>query len=697
MRRIEGKSMSFGIGWGMIAVVLALVAAGPVEASVLNSCVTYCHRMPPKDGTRKGNLHFDSRSSAFGGSHSTHALGTVSTCERCHPGASGYSFGHMTSAAKPVIKVGSNINNSPATGAYNKAGVKATFFNQTSLPVLGSCSNVNCHFNSATDTWGTAPYATADTTSCAKCHGAPPATGNHAKHVTVFGGTVSSCARCHPDHAAESAKFQHATSAAAGHRNLIVVPGSGAYGTGRTVYPNYLPSGSGSYASCTNVYCHSTVQGGGTTGGGAPSAFGTVAWGGAALSCGSCHADESGLAATGSHALHAGTTGNGQYACATCHNGTVPPVQEQNHADGNINLSFSTPTQLTAPMVQATQYSNGSAFSPSAAYGSCSNTSCHGSGSPTWGANTTRVSCEKCHGSAATVPFYATNAATATSDAKAGAHTNHLNATSSGHNITGNIACTECHTVPATVNTLGHFSSASLITFGTLTKSGGGTPSFTRANRTCSATYCHGATLVGGSKTSPVWNTPFLTGSAANDCATCHGYPPPEGPHLPTKLPTECAGCHPNVNAAGTGFINPALHINGTIDVNSNCDSCHGYPPASAGFVGTSGNWSSAHGENYAGGGGAHTINAHVKKGARPSEGWANCQKCHNPADHVMSPLVWLPSSNIKVRVNSVFAYENLKFARYTSNRLDAANHVTGTCSNINCHFGASPKWDPLH
>jgi len=161
--------------------------------------------------------------------------------------------------------------------------------------------------------------------------------------------------------------------------------------------------------------------------------------------------------------------------------------------------------------------------------------------------------------------------------------------------------------------------------------------------------------------------------------------------------------CHTNINTAGNSyaniFVTPSLHINGIVDVAAGgaCDTCHGYPPASAGFAGTQNNWSSARAENYLGGGGAHTIAGHVSKTAKPSGGFTNCSKCHNAADHVMSPIVFNPSSNIKVSVSSRYRYESAKQFKYSSNRLNGSSHVTGTCSNASCHFGASPKWDPAH
>jgi predicted CxxxxCH...CXXCH cytochrome family protein len=83
----------------------------------------------------------------------------------------------------------------------------------------------------------------------------------------------------------------------------------------------------------------------------------------------------------------------------------------------------------------------------------------------------------------------------------------------------------------------------------------------------CSGTYCHGATLSGGKAKNPVWTR--VDGSQAV-CGSCHGAPPP----LPHPQTSDCTACH-------LGAPDPALHINGRVDVDPDlpCDSCHGAPP----------------------------------------------------------------------------------------------------------------------
>jgi hypothetical protein len=147
---------------------------------------------------------------------------------------------------------------------------------------------------------------------------------------------------------------------------------------------------------------------------------------------------------------------------------------------------------------------------------------------------------------------------------------------------------------------------------------------------------------------------------------------------------TRCTNCHLHNGFDQVSAFTPT----------GNCDTCHGYPPASPGFTGTQNNWSSARAENYVGAGGAHTVASHVSKTASPANGFAECVNCHTQSDHRMSAMTFLPSSNIKVNPKQRLHFAPGSQARYTSNRLDGAAHKTGTCSNISCHFGTTPKWD---
>ncbi len=89
-------------------------------------------------------------------------------------------------------------------------------------------------------------------------------------------------------------------------------------------------------------------------------------------------------------------------------------------------------------------------------------------------------------------------------------------------------------------------------------------PSWSRATATCASTYCHGATLLGGTATAPNWT--LLDGSQAA-CTACHGSPPSTGRHAVHAISfgLYCETCHPI--AAGRP-VDPALHVNGAKDMN---------------------------------------------------------------------------------------------------------------------------------
>jgi predicted CxxxxCH...CXXCH cytochrome family protein len=133
--------------------------------------------------------------------------------------------------------------------------------------------------------------------------------------------------------------------------------------------------------------------------------------------------------------------------------------------------------------------------------------------------------------------------------------------------------CAECHSGLG-LGTVDHLNRARVraaavqpnpVVFGTLATTGGLPPGYNSGTGVCSNTYCHGASLVGGSNKSPQWGqTGYLQG-----CGTCHGFPPANGSHTGFTSATPCAGCHKHVNANNTGFTDPTKHINGLIDVQS--------------------------------------------------------------------------------------------------------------------------------
>ncbi len=129
-------------------------------------------------------------------------------------------------------------------------------------------------------------------------------------------------------------------------------------------------------------------------------------------------------------------------------------------------------------------------------------------------------------------------------------------------------------------------------------------PSFDVTSKTCSNISCHGMYsgtfsyyFIGGDG-EPVLQTVSYAGSGGSTpswystgagCSACHGNPPRNstwhsGYHVggPTTPSNQCQLCHPDasgLNGLGTAITNPALHANGTVEVQarftSSCFGCH--------------------------------------------------------------------------------------------------------------------------
>jgi predicted CxxxxCH...CXXCH cytochrome family protein len=610
------------------------------------------------------------------------------SCVTCHGDVTGYSSDHRNGQ----ISMAANINTSPNPATYSNKGL---FFNQTSVPVLGGCSNVNCHFEATTPMWGSAP---ADTT-CSTCHLAQPSTGSHTAHETWYGGTAS-CIKCH----AARTTFQHATSAGNIGRTIDLTSLAGSY-TGSNF--NYLPSQSGTrtLGTCASLYCHSSGQG--TTATDATPVYAATAptWGGTAA-CGSCHATTA--MASGSHTNHLAFDTN----CGNCHTGAAAAAYNNAvHVNQLIDVAGS--------------YTKGGA--PGNGYGTCSTASCHGSNSPAWGANTDNASCTKCHGKPTVLanyssanawqaaPGYATtgtdiNGQTGaftngvSNDQQVGAHDAHLRA------INGytdrKVLCTDCHSIPGTANhangTINYVWSdqaKNVGTVGSVSTRGTLTPSYDGTS--CSTNYCHGGVLNGGTDTTPAWNdTAYLTtySKDATNCGKCHGAPPTSGAtlgydHNGITIATACTGCHGH---EGSG----ATHIDGNLQAAGGaCDSCHSYDTV-GGVWGSGSHKDGATAEGW----GAHarhidhlkTLKGITLNAGTDTYGSANfnaiCGVCHTqvPGDHSLD--------NSTARMIN-FNGDLLTYKFGPNNPI--YNGVSGTpssttaktCSNISCHTGLTPRW----
>ncbi|MCC6523245.1 MAG: CxxxxCH/CxxCH domain-containing protein, partial [Polyangiaceae bacterium] len=189
------------------------------------------------------------------------------------------------------------------------------------------------------------------------------------------------------------------------------------------------------------------------------------------------------------------------------------------------------------------------------------------------------LTCTSCHGDAVqgnVNPPYGTNGESLTTDPAVGAHAAHLAVGTGWHR---DVACTDCHTVP--VSTL-HSNGVTELDWSALASADGALPDYAFGSTTCSAVYCHGATLLGPNPGGVVNRAPdwTLVDGTYDACGTtCHTNPP-GGAHASS---TACQSCHDQVISGydpvgkTATWANGALHVNGTVEVsNLTCTSCHG-------------------------------------------------------------------------------------------------------------------------
>src|SRR5919198_3477269 len=126
----------------ILAIWMLTLFMGLLEGAAMAALTCYdCHGTRATHDNRPEDAAFRNPSSGgFPGNHRTHAPAGSSpaACAVCHPGSTDYTPHHRDGR----IRLSANINNSPLVATYSKG----VFFNQTSRPILGTCTNVNCHF-----------------------------------------------------------------------------------------------------------------------------------------------------------------------------------------------------------------------------------------------------------------------------------------------------------------------------------------------------------------------------------------------------------------------------------------------------------------------------------------------------------------------------------------------------------------------
>jgi predicted CxxxxCH...CXXCH cytochrome family protein len=422
-----------------------------------------------------------------------------------------------------------------------------------SLLVLAACDGTGP---------ATRPVAPKSTSSHAALASALPptcaGTTVHDKHASTF-----PCTACHP------------TGATFGFAIPYTFPG------GTTTAGGTLVRGTGTSPTTCAVGCHHPQ--------GAP--VHEVAWDAPGpLACTSCHATSRLPAA------HPAVTAYASRAdCERCH-------ATGSHTDGAVALVAHVPGWMDE---------GGSAFHAySANRGLASCQQCHAAD---LGGGITGISCAQCHDerdeSGAVVVAWKANCTMchggtddsttgapprtiwgfASDPVRSGAHGAHL----AGSAIAPPFECGVCHVKPADALAPGHVDAVvtgapvANVSFGGLASTRLTTaPTWDRTSATCSNTYCHGATLSGGTKTAPVWTR--LDGTQAS-CGTCHGVPPP-APHpvVSGGMPA-CNPCHSDTMDVTGALVAPSAggkHLDGVVQ--SSGHEASWMDQASAGFHGAS-------------------------------------------------------------------------------------------------------------
>jgi predicted CxxxxCH...CXXCH cytochrome family protein len=568
-------------GCGDAARIPPIPATGGAVA--LDAC-TRCHGDPANgNAAPPRSVHGDTDTAAVGvGAHQAHLTDSkirqALACADCHTvPAQPDSPGHIV-GDHAVLTFGD---------LAQKRGAKPTFDRSSA-----TCSSVYCHGATLGDggTNHTPQWTKVDGTqaACGTCHDLPPKNGRHPVLDSAPGDTTA-CAKCHvetvkPDGTIDVAGGKHidgrvevagaGCTACHGDAKRPAVAGADA----RFPAAPPMDTSGNTSTSSLGVGAHQAHVAGGpltapiacaschvvppstdnhplgvndadkvTFSGLATSDSASPTWNPVTASCSATYCHGSTLNAGGtSHAPTWTKVDGTQAACGTCH--SIPPPPETGHVQstscGSCHTGYTSTSVNVATHVNGVVDVNGM---------TC--TSCHG--------DANRAAAAGADAKVKAAPPMSTRGETATTARGVGAHQSHVNPPAGA--LTAPLACSECHVVP---DHIPHSNGVVDIKFGAKASSDGAAPAWNGA--TCSNVYCHGSTLnAGGTNHQPTWTKVDGTQAA---CGSCHSIPPP--PETGHVQSTACGSCHTGYTSTS---VNPALHVNGTVDVgNMTCTSCHG-------------------------------------------------------------------------------------------------------------------------
>jgi predicted CxxxxCH...CXXCH cytochrome family protein len=579
------------------------------------SCTT-CHGgynnttgAPPKD------LNNNYRTDSTGvGAHTVHLTqskwGKPLDCTDCHVKPTKLNDeGHIDSDLPAEI----------VWGDFAKTGNLSPMYNNT------TCSNVYCHGGSlAGGSTVTPKWNQQDSLSCDACHGLPPSTGAHAKHVT---NSQQDCDVCH-----NSYQMNSTVNTETHIDGKIDVQFSAEIG------------GSFANGTCSNVSCHGSgdsppwffigslgctgCHGGIDNNTGAPpydlsgntnssakgvgahtAHVGSPEWI-QPLDCSECHVKPAqvnwpghvdsdrpaeitwgelsktdglspqwngtncnnvychGKSLTGGNNNNPVWTSDQDLTCDACH-GLAPNTGGHNKHTADYRIECSTCHDgYVNNSVNKQVHVNGNRdvqlsglVGGSYENGTCADVICHGSKqTPSW-TNTADFGCTSCHGG---------------NDNDTGAPPNdiHGNTSKTATGVGAHTAhvdnpkwaqaldCNECHIRPSEISDATHIDGdfQAEITWGEFSKTGELSPEWNGSG--CANVYCHGTSLSAGSDINPSW-----TSTSEISCDACHGLPPTTGAHeehLQNDL-IDCDVCHDGY--LKNSSVEKETHLDGKNDV----------------------------------------------------------------------------------------------------------------------------------
>ncbi len=228
--------------------------------------------------------------------------------------------------------------------------------------------------------------------------------------------------------------------------------------------------------------------------------------------------------------------------------------------------------------------------------------------------------------------------------------------------------CQTCHPVPTGLRDGVHLDGQVQIQFSQAANYRGKQPQWDAATKTCTETACHGAGLEGAQI--PVWGPPQPTTSS---CQNCHGMPPKTlqrgGIH---PVDTRCSTCHPSAHQENGQIKEPALHLNGQVEVafQGDCRTCHGDAESAAPPRDLTGNTATT-----AMGVGAHR--AHLGLSGNKTHLTVPCSACH------LVPSETFSKGHIDTLGPAEVIFQGIAILGGLVPRWDREK---GTCSQVYCH-----------